>query len=222
MASVYRARPFEEQTATDWDRQLNVDLRAGYLVRKLPCPTCGSSQAAASSTSQIGLPPAAAHGTRASLPYLVAKRGVIALTEALALELACRADPGQLHRARADRRAAGHERRGDQGGGEGHPTQAVGRGRRNCKGGFVPRRERLRDWRDNPRGRRTAPQIGRPFGAVGRTRPASSRWAALRAVGEAQPAVGAVGLVLDAAAQINPKVSEPALNTTPFKSGSVE
>ena len=40
-------------------------------------------------------------------PYYVAKAGVKALTETLALELAGRSDPRQRHRAGADPRAAG-------------------------------------------------------------------------------------------------------------------
>ena len=43
---------------------------------------------------------------RGSSSYYVAKAGVIALTEALALELAQRSDPRQRHRARTDRAAA--------------------------------------------------------------------------------------------------------------------
>ena len=42
------------------------------------------------------------------LPYYVAKAGVKALTEALALELAGRSDPRQRDRAGTDPRAAGH------------------------------------------------------------------------------------------------------------------
>src|SRR5262245_8862526 len=38
MASLYGAKPFEQLTAADWDRQLAVDLRAGFLFSHAATP----------------------------------------------------------------------------------------------------------------------------------------------------------------------------------------
>jgi NAD(P)-dependent dehydrogenase (short-subunit alcohol dehydrogenase family) len=88
MASVYRRAPFDTLTAADWDATMNVDLRATFLCALSVAPymrrgggghiinfsdwTAGSRR-----PRYVGY-----------LPYYVAKAGVIALTEALALELA--------------------------------------------------------------------------------------------------------------------------------------
>ena len=88
MASLYRSRPFDEQTVSDWDMQLNVDLRGAYLCARAAVPhmrrlsggriiNFGDWVAASGRPRYLGF-----------VPYFVAKRGVIALTEALALELA--------------------------------------------------------------------------------------------------------------------------------------
>ena len=60
--------------------------------------------------------------------YYTAKAGVIALTEALALELAPRPGARQRHRARPDPAAAGHDGGGAGRGGPRHPGRPVGRG----------------------------------------------------------------------------------------------
>ena len=74
LASVYVERPFDHLTVEDWNAALDVDLRAqggGRIVN------------AADWSARSGRP-----RYRGFLPYYVAKAGVIALTEALALELA--------------------------------------------------------------------------------------------------------------------------------------
>jgi NAD(P)-dependent dehydrogenase (short-subunit alcohol dehydrogenase family) len=88
MASVYSSRPFDTLTLADWDAVINVDLRAAFLCARAAVPhmrTQGggriinfSDWVAASSRPRY----------RGFLPYYVAKSGVKALTEALALELA--------------------------------------------------------------------------------------------------------------------------------------
>ena len=88
MASIYRSRPFEEQTVDDWDTQLSVDLRAGYLCAKAAVPHMREVRGGriinfADWVAASGRPRYLGY-----VPYFVAKRGVIALTEALALELA--------------------------------------------------------------------------------------------------------------------------------------
>jgi NAD(P)-dependent dehydrogenase (short-subunit alcohol dehydrogenase family) len=88
MASVYAGRPFDDLTAADWDATLNVDLRATFLCALAVAPhmrRVGGGHIINFSdwTARSGRP-----RYRNYLPYYVAKAGVIALTEALALELA--------------------------------------------------------------------------------------------------------------------------------------
>jgi NAD(P)-dependent dehydrogenase (short-subunit alcohol dehydrogenase family) len=88
MASVYRAKPFDELTLEDWDAQLSVDLRASWLCARAAAPHMRRLRGGriinfADWTPRSGRPRYAGY-----LPYYVAKAGVIALTEGLALELA--------------------------------------------------------------------------------------------------------------------------------------
>ena len=88
MASVYLRRSFDDLTAADWDGTLNVDLRASFLCALAVVPHMrrqGGGRIINFSdwTARSGRP-----RYRSYLPYYVAKAGVIALTEALALELA--------------------------------------------------------------------------------------------------------------------------------------
>jgi NAD(P)-dependent dehydrogenase (short-subunit alcohol dehydrogenase family) len=88
MASVYRSVPYLELTEQDWRRQLDVDLGAAYFCARAAVPhlkrqgggriiNFGDWVARSGRPRYLGY-----------LPYYVAKAGVIALTEALALELA--------------------------------------------------------------------------------------------------------------------------------------
>jgi NAD(P)-dependent dehydrogenase (short-subunit alcohol dehydrogenase family) len=88
MASVYRRRPFDELTAADWDAALAVDLRAAFLCALAAVPHMrrqGGGRIVSFSdwTARSDRPRYSGY-----VPYYVAKAGVIALTEALALELA--------------------------------------------------------------------------------------------------------------------------------------
>lgn len=88
MASVYRARPLGEIAAADWDAQLAVDLRAAFLCAQAAVP---HMRAAGGGRIVMFGDWVAASGRpryRGYAPYYVAKAGVIALAEALALELA--------------------------------------------------------------------------------------------------------------------------------------
>jgi NAD(P)-dependent dehydrogenase (short-subunit alcohol dehydrogenase family) len=88
MASLYGSKPFEQLTAADWDRQMSVDLRATFLF----------SRAGAIVMKRVGggriinfadwVVASGRPRYPGFLPYYVAKAGVKALTEALALELA--------------------------------------------------------------------------------------------------------------------------------------
>jgi NAD(P)-dependent dehydrogenase (short-subunit alcohol dehydrogenase family) len=88
MASVYGSRPFSELTEADWDRDLSINLKSAFLCAKAAIPAMratggGRIVNVADWLARSGRP--AYHGF---LSYYVAKGGVIALTEALALELA--------------------------------------------------------------------------------------------------------------------------------------
>lgn len=88
MASLYRARPIDLLEVDDWDTQLDVDLRGAFLCTMAAIPHL--RQAGGGRVINFSDWVAASGRPRylGYLPYFVAKRGVIALTEALALELA--------------------------------------------------------------------------------------------------------------------------------------
>lgn len=88
LASIYRPVPFDELTADVWDEQLAVDLRSTFLCARAAVPAMrrvGGGRIIAFSdwVAASGRPRYPGY-----LPYYVAKAGVIALVEALALELA--------------------------------------------------------------------------------------------------------------------------------------
>ncbi len=88
MASLYDAKPFDQLTAADWDRQLAVDLRASFLFSHAAVPVMRRNGGGriinfADWVAASGRPRYPGY-----LPYYVAKAGVKALTEGLALELA--------------------------------------------------------------------------------------------------------------------------------------
>lgn len=88
MASVYVRRPFDELTWTDWSAPLDIDLRASYACARAVVPHMrrqggGHIINFSDWVARSGRPRYPGY-----LPYYVAKASVIALTEALALELA--------------------------------------------------------------------------------------------------------------------------------------
>jgi NAD(P)-dependent dehydrogenase (short-subunit alcohol dehydrogenase family) len=88
MASVYRRKPFAELQLADWSGPLDVDLRASFLCAHAAAPHMRAQGGGriinfADWVARSGRP-----RYPGFLPYYVAKAGVVALTEALALELA--------------------------------------------------------------------------------------------------------------------------------------
>jgi len=88
MASRYEAKALDDLSIGDWDAQLSIDLRAAWLCAKAAIPHMrgvggGRIINFADWVAASGRP-----RYRGYLPYYVAKAGVIALTQALALELA--------------------------------------------------------------------------------------------------------------------------------------
>ena len=88
MASVYQSRALDDVTVQDWDTQMAVDLRASWLCARAAVPHMRRLRGG----RIINFSDWVARSGRPRYPgyltYYVAKAGVIALTEALALELA--------------------------------------------------------------------------------------------------------------------------------------
>lgn len=88
MASIYREKAIDDLTVDDWDTQMAVDLRAAWLCSQAAIPYMRREAGGriinfSDWVARSGRPRYVGY-----LPYYVAKAGVIALTEALALELA--------------------------------------------------------------------------------------------------------------------------------------
>jgi len=88
MASVYREKPFDDLRAEDWDAQLRVDLRATFLCSHAAVPHLRAQGGGRIINFGDWVARSGRPRYRGYVPYYVAKAGVIALTEALALELA--------------------------------------------------------------------------------------------------------------------------------------
>jgi NAD(P)-dependent dehydrogenase (short-subunit alcohol dehydrogenase family) len=88
MASIYRTKAFDELDVDDWEDQMAVDLRASWLCVRAAVPHMRRVRGG----RVVNFSDWVARSGRPRYPgylaYYVAKAGVIALTEALALELA--------------------------------------------------------------------------------------------------------------------------------------
>jgi NAD(P)-dependent dehydrogenase (short-subunit alcohol dehydrogenase family) len=88
MASIYQPIPLDDLRLEDWDAQMAVDLRAAWLCAQAAVPHMRRLRGG----RIINFADWVARSGRPRYPgfltYYVAKAGVIALTEALALELA--------------------------------------------------------------------------------------------------------------------------------------
>ena len=88
MASLYTEKPFAELTAADWDRQLAVDLRATFVFAHAAAPLMKNAGGGRIVNFTDWVAASARPRYPGYTPYYVAKSGVKALTETLALELA--------------------------------------------------------------------------------------------------------------------------------------
>ena len=88
MASHYQPVPFDQLDAAQWERQMAVDLRAAFLVSKAAVPHLRAAGGGRIINLTDWIAASARPRYLGYLPYYVAKAGVKALTEALALELA--------------------------------------------------------------------------------------------------------------------------------------
>jgi NAD(P)-dependent dehydrogenase (short-subunit alcohol dehydrogenase family) len=88
MASLYGEKPFVDLTAADWDRQLAVDLRAAFVFAHAAAPAMKQQGGGRIINFSDWVAASARPRYPGYTPYYVAKSGVKALTETLALELA--------------------------------------------------------------------------------------------------------------------------------------
>jgi NAD(P)-dependent dehydrogenase (short-subunit alcohol dehydrogenase family) len=88
MASVYTAVTFEETDEAMWDAVLDVDLKAAFLCARAAVPHMRVAGAGRIINFSDWIAVSGRPRYKGYLPYYVAKRGVIGLSEALALELA--------------------------------------------------------------------------------------------------------------------------------------
>src|SRR5262245_28122198 len=88
MASVYMQRPFEALTVADWNASLDVDLRSAFLCAHAAAPHMRRQGGGRIINFSDWVARSGRPRYQGFLTYYVAKAGVIALTEALALELA--------------------------------------------------------------------------------------------------------------------------------------
>lgn len=88
MASDYAATPFDQMDEAQFDKGLAVDLKAAFLCSVAAAPHLRAAGGGRIINLSDWLPASGRARYKDYLPYYVAKGGVIALTEALALELA--------------------------------------------------------------------------------------------------------------------------------------
>jgi NAD(P)-dependent dehydrogenase (short-subunit alcohol dehydrogenase family) len=88
MASVYREVPFDSLTPAEWDRQLSVDLRGTFLASRAAVALMRRSGGGRIINFADWVAASGRPRYKGYVAYYVAKAGVKALTEALALELA--------------------------------------------------------------------------------------------------------------------------------------
>jgi NAD(P)-dependent dehydrogenase (short-subunit alcohol dehydrogenase family) len=88
MASIYRQKPIADLTIEDWDTQMAVDLRAAWLCAHAAIPHLRRGGGGRIINFSDWVARSGRPRYTGFLPYYVAKAGVVALTEALALELA--------------------------------------------------------------------------------------------------------------------------------------
>ena len=88
MASVYVQRPFADLTVADWSACLDVDLRGAFLCSHAAVPHLRRQRGGRIICFSDWIARSGRPRYLGYVPYYVAKSGVIALTEALAVELA--------------------------------------------------------------------------------------------------------------------------------------
>ena len=88
MASVYGSTPFDDLTEAVWDRDITINLKSAFLCAKAAIPAMRAVGGGRIINFADWLARSGRPAYRGFTSYFVAKAGVIALTESLALELA--------------------------------------------------------------------------------------------------------------------------------------
>lgn len=88
MASVYSSVPLDDTDEAVWDRVLDVDLKAAFLCARAAVPHLRAAGGGRIINFSDWIAASGRPRYKGYVPYYVAKRGIIGLTEALALELA--------------------------------------------------------------------------------------------------------------------------------------
>lgn len=88
MASVYRMQPFDATDEAHWDQAIDVELKAAFLCSRAAVPHMRKAGQGRIINFSDWIAASGRPRYPGYLPYYVAKRAVIGLTEALALELA--------------------------------------------------------------------------------------------------------------------------------------
>jgi len=88
MASVYVRKDFAQLTAADWNAVADVDVRASFLCAHAAAPHMRKQGGGRIVNFSDWVARSGRPRYQGFVPYYVAKAGVVALTEALALELA--------------------------------------------------------------------------------------------------------------------------------------
>ena len=88
MASIYGTVPCDAMTADDWQRNIDINLRSAFLCAKAAVPHMRRGGGGRIINFADWLARSGRPAYRGFVAYYTAKAGVIALTEALALELA--------------------------------------------------------------------------------------------------------------------------------------
>ena len=88
MASVYGSTKFDDLTEAGWDRDLNINLKSAFLCAKAAIPVMRATGGGRIINFADWLARSGRPNYTGFVSYYVAKAGIIALTEALALELA--------------------------------------------------------------------------------------------------------------------------------------
>jgi NAD(P)-dependent dehydrogenase (short-subunit alcohol dehydrogenase family) len=88
MASIYAPRPFDALTDVDWEQNLAVNLKSAFVCSTAAVPHMRKQGGGRIVNFADWLAASGRPHYTGFVPYYVSKAGVIALTEALALELA--------------------------------------------------------------------------------------------------------------------------------------
>jgi NAD(P)-dependent dehydrogenase (short-subunit alcohol dehydrogenase family) len=88
MASIYKSVPFDDTDEASWNATIDVDLKAAFLCARAAAPHLRAAGGGRIVSFSDWVAASGRPRYKGYLPYFVAKRAVIGLTEALALELA--------------------------------------------------------------------------------------------------------------------------------------